>query len=86
MQALGNADLVSEAENTAFLLNAQSPMGGFGKEPDDYPDPYHAYLALAALTMTPARDELGLREIDPVWNLGPEIRDRLLPRSPQALS
>lgn len=27
-------------------------MGGFGKEPDDYPDPFHSYLAIAALALS----------------------------------
>lgn len=69
---------MNETPNTAFLLDSQSPLGGFGKAPDDYPDPFHAYLALAALAMTPAREQLGLARIDPVWNLAPDVRDRLL--------
>lgn len=28
--------------------------------------------------MTPAREQLGLAVLDPVWNLAPELRDRLL--------
>ncbi|EKD02609.1 hypothetical protein A1Q2_03035 [Trichosporon asahii var. asahii CBS 8904] len=78
LAALGHSDLVNEEPNTAFLLNSQSPLGGFGKAPEDYPDPFHSYLALTALAMTPAREQLGLAEIDPVWNLAPEMRDRLL--------
>lgn len=30
-------------------------MGGFGKEPEDYPDPYHSYLAIAALSLSVTR-------------------------------
>lgn len=26
-------------------------MGGFSKEPGEYPDPFHSYLALAALAL-----------------------------------
>lgn len=32
--------------------------------------------------MTPAREQLGLAEVDPVWNLAPEVRDRLLKTAP----
>lgn len=42
------------------------------------PDPFHSYLALAALALTPAREQLGLKELDPVWNLAPARRDWLL--------
>lgn len=77
-QTLSHAALVNAPANTSFLLNAQSPIGGFGKAPEDFPDPFHSYLALAALALTPARDELGLKEIDAVWNLPPAARDWLL--------
>jgi geranylgeranyl transferase type-1 subunit beta len=77
-QTLSLASLVNAPPNTSFLLDAQSPIGGFGKAPEDFPDPFHSYLALAALALTPARDELGLKELDPVWNLPPVARDWLL--------
>ena len=36
----------------AFLLACQdSRLGGFAKEPNNYPDIYHTYLALCALAM-----------------------------------
>lgn len=48
-------------------------MGGFAKEPEEYPDPFHSYLALAALTMmAPSRLELGLKELDIRWNVSVE--------------
>ncbi|RSH78450.1 uncharacterized protein EHS24_002175 [Apiotrichum porosum] len=78
LATLSLASLVNAPPNTSFLLDAQSPIGGFGKAPEDFPDPFHSYLALAALALTPARDELGLKELDPVWNLPPVARDWLL--------
>lgn len=44
-------------------------MGGFGKEPDDYPDPYHSYLALAALALHGSAE---LKALDPRWNVATE--------------
>jgi geranylgeranyl transferase type-1 subunit beta len=51
LQILGADVIINKDEDKDFLLSAQSPMGGFGKEPEDYPDPYHSYLALAALAL-----------------------------------
>ena len=61
----------------AFLLSAQSPMGGFGKEPEEYPDPFHSYLALAALAIMPSGREMGLRELDVKWNISLESAEWL---------
>ena len=47
-------------------------MGGFGKEPGDYPDPYHSYLALAALAMMKSGRELNLGGLDVRWNTSSE--------------
>jgi geranylgeranyl transferase type-1 subunit beta len=85
--------------NRSALLNAQSPIGGFGKEAGEFPgkpsppnsifsillrsllshftpaDPYHSYLAIAALAMTDndeasaEKGSLGLVDLDPVWNV-----------------
>lgn len=77
-QTLQHADLVNSPSNLAFILDAQSPIGGFGKAPRDFPDPFHSYLALAALALTPAREELGIKAIDAVWNLPFDARDYLL--------
>lgn len=49
-------------------------MGGFGKEPDDYPDPYHSYLAIAALALRPNPD-LDLKALDPRWNVSVETAE-----------
>jgi geranylgeranyl transferase type-1 subunit beta len=78
VQTLDQAALVNAPANTSFILDAQSPIGGFGKAPAEFPDPFHSYLALAALALTPAREELGLKAIDAVWNLPADARDYLL--------
>lgn len=65
----------------AFLYTAQSPLGGFGKAPNDYPDPYHSYLALAAFSMSPQGSALGLKQLYARWNVSMEtaqyLRERL---------
>jgi geranylgeranyl transferase type-1 subunit beta len=69
IQILGHNDLINEPPNRSFLLSAQSPMGGFGKEPEEYPDPFHSYLALAALTIMDCGREFGLGKLDVQWNI-----------------
>jgi geranylgeranyl transferase type-1 subunit beta len=44
-------------------------MGGFGKEPEEYPDTFHSYLALAALAIMGCGSEFGLGELDVKWNI-----------------
>lgn len=63
LQILGQP-IVDAAADRAFLLSSQSPIGGFGKDPDDMPDPYHSYLALAALALSDPE----LTPLDPLWN------------------
>lgn len=69
VKILGHNDLINESTNRSFLLSAQSPMGGFGKEPEEYPDPFHSYLALAALAIMGTGRGLGLGELDVRWNI-----------------
>ncbi|RSH89479.1 hypothetical protein EHS25_002028 [Saitozyma podzolica] len=72
---LGHAGLINAEADRAFLLAAQSPLGGFGKEPDDYPDPFHSYLALAALALS--HQDGGLKQLDPRWNVSRETANWL---------
>lgn len=88
-QILGQGHAINDEENRSFLLSAQSPMGGFGKEPEEYPDPYHSYLALAALAMVPSStwstwssspdlgSGLGLKGLDIRWNISTESAEWL---------
>lgn len=80
---MGRDDLIDYDANKAFLLSAQSPLGGFGKEPEDYPDPYHSYLALAALSISLNRvgedkeNSFGLKALNVRWNVSAETADWL---------
>lgn len=80
---MGRDDLIDHDANKAFLLSAQSPLGGFGKEPEDYPDPYHSYLALAALSLSLNRfgedkeNSFGLKTLDVRWNVSAETAEWL---------
>ncbi|WWD05999.1 hypothetical protein V865_004084 [Kwoniella europaea PYCC6329] len=76
---LGHSNLINRDADRTFLLSAQFPLGGFGKEPEDYPDPFHSYLALAALSLTHSElnakddnDGLGLKALDVTWNVSLE--------------
>lgn len=62
---------MDSSSDRSFLLSAQSPMGGFGKEPEEYPDPFHSYLALAALSLHESRHNasLNLEPLDASWNI-----------------
>ena len=64
---------MNHAADRAFLSSAQSPIGGFGKDPDDMPDPYHSYLALAAMALAPEQDG-ELKRMDARWNVSEEKR------------
>ncbi|OXB38380.1 geranylgeranyl transferase type-1 subunit beta [Cryptococcus neoformans] len=83
LSVLGRDDLIDHDANKAFLLSAQSPLGGFGKEPEDYPDPYHSYLALAALSLSLNRfgedkeNSFGLKTLDVRWNVSAETAEWL---------
>jgi len=52
-------------------------MGGIAKEPEEYPDPYHSYLALAALSSGDRNANLGLKVLDARWNVGKDTVDWL---------
>lgn len=53
-------------------------MGGFGKEPEDYPDPYHSYLALAALALSHSGEYgMVLKPLDAQWNLSSDTAEWL---------
>lgn len=75
LRILLSESLFNVDANRSALLNAQSPIGGFGKEAGEFPDPYHSYLAIAALAMidndeaAAERSSLGLAVLDPVWNV-----------------
>ncbi|KAF5335025.1 hypothetical protein D9758_016190 [Tetrapyrgos nigripes] len=56
LKILGKSHLVDSRALVSFLADCQFRFGGIGKAPGENPDPYHTYLALAALSMyTPFR-------------------------------
>lgn len=65
LKILEEGVLVEERANAHFLYRCQANVGGFGKEPDDRPDPYHTYLSLASLALLRARGE----SFDESWTL-----------------
>ncbi|WWD22811.1 hypothetical protein CI109_107305 [Kwoniella shandongensis] len=69
-------DVINREADRSFLLSAQSPLGGFGKEPEDYPDPFHSYLALAALSLSHSQSEL--KPLDARWNISVETKEWLV--------
>ncbi|OCB88960.1 hypothetical protein A7U60_g3915 [Sanghuangporus baumii] len=46
-------DLVDRLTHARFLSRCQFRLGGLAKAPGAHPDPYHTYLALAALALYP---------------------------------
>ncbi|RXK36681.1 hypothetical protein M231_06068 [Tremella mesenterica] len=73
---LGHPQLIDSLSDLSFLLSAQSPLGGFGKDPEAYPDPYHSYLALAAISLS--HPDLGLLSLDPRLNVSNDTADYLM--------
>ncbi|KAG7539620.1 hypothetical protein FFLO_03496 [Filobasidium floriforme] len=80
MRVLTGQSMFDVSANSQALLGAQSPIGGFGKAAGEFPDPFHSYLALAALAMNEEtlinESESGsgsmildLQPLDPVWNV-----------------
>ncbi|TPX34505.1 hypothetical protein SmJEL517_g02860 [Synchytrium microbalum] len=57
---------VDKAANERFLATTESQMGGFGKEPQSYPDLLHSYLGLAGLAIGDFHD---LKSLSPALNI-----------------
>ncbi|GAA6049663.1 hypothetical protein JCM3770_005059 [Rhodotorula araucariae] len=80
---LALSSLLDPALDRAWLLDCQHrKFGGLAREPGALPDVMHTYLALAALSLGDgAGTALGLRALDPAWNVPTEVaarvRDRL---------
>jgi len=51
LKILGAYELVDSFALANFIGRCQSNFGGIAKSPEEYPDPYHTYLSLAALSM-----------------------------------
>lgn len=66
--ALLNASRLTDHDaNRAFLMTTQNPLGGgFSKWPDTLPDPLHAYMAVAGLSL---QGEPGVAPLHPALNI-----------------
>lgn len=70
---LGCHAAIDAASDAAYLLSAQSPMGGIAKVPEHPPDVLHSYLSYAALAMHRhdqlPHSDLPFPPLDPAINL-----------------
>ncbi|KAK0570078.1 geranylgeranyl transferase type-1 subunit beta [Tilletia horrida] len=92
LEILAKHSLIDSESDVRWLLSAQHQLGGIAKTLDSYPDPMHAYLSHAALSLHRAHgegeeDEIGrelregLQPLEPRWNLSVSsaawLRERL---------
>ncbi|GAA5989695.1 hypothetical protein JCM10908_000595 [Rhodotorula pacifica] len=72
-------DLVDPALDREWLLSCQHTVfGGIARERKAPPDVHHTYLSLAALSLGDFKDgALGLRHLDPAWNVPVEVAARM---------
>ncbi|KAG8907714.1 hypothetical protein FRB99_002510 [Tulasnella sp. 403] len=69
IEVLGAGSLVDVNANAAFLGDCQFRFGGIAKFPNETPDPFHTYMALASLSLyppSPSEDSSELRS----WQFG----------------
>ncbi|PSR72010.1 hypothetical protein PHLCEN_2v12114 [Hermanssonia centrifuga] len=68
---LGAGDLIDSAALAEFLFKCQFKFGGVRKAPEGSPDPYHTYMAIATLSISPppnSDESLQLAHLDVLWN------------------
>ncbi|OAX40430.1 terpenoid cyclases/Protein prenyltransferase [Rhizopogon vinicolor AM-OR11-026] len=72
LHVLDAGDLVDEAAMSSFIASCQFKYGGIAKTPGEHPDPYHTYLALAAVALLPPNPSGGasweICPLDPLLN------------------
>ncbi len=71
LKILGAAPLVDAPALQSFIQACEFRYGGIAKAPGEMPDPYHTYLALAALTMYAEGDV----DLDPLLNARTETAE-----------
>ncbi|KAL0091986.1 protein geranylgeranyltransferase type I beta subunit [Phycomyces blakesleeanus] len=74
LKILGVYDLVNHDNCRGYLMTTQSKYGGFGKEPDAFPDVMHSYMGIAALSLL---KEPGIKPIDAALNVSAELVEKL---------
>ncbi|BGP39874.1 geranylgeranyl transferase type-1 subunit beta [Rhodotorula kratochvilovae] len=74
--------LLDPALDRTWLLDCQHrQFGGLAREPGALPDVMHTYLSLAALSLgDDGGAALGMRELDPAWNVPREVAARMRER------
>ncbi|KAH8086008.1 terpenoid cyclases/Protein prenyltransferase [Cristinia sonorae] len=84
LHILGASGLVDNRALATFLSTCQFKFGGIAKAPEERPDPYHTYMAIAALAIYPPEDadeSWTLPEMNALWNTTDEtaqwIRDHI---------
>ncbi|KAF5315135.1 hypothetical protein D9619_007231 [Psilocybe cf. subviscida] len=70
LKILGAESLVDSTTLATFLARCQFKYGGIAKAPGETPDPYHTYMALAAISMYPPQVQGDAATIDS-WRFAP---------------
>ncbi|THH27658.1 hypothetical protein EUX98_g6538 [Antrodiella citrinella] len=71
LHILGASEYVNVTALASFLSKCQFKFGGIAKAPEDTPDPYHTYMAVAALALYPpegADKSYNLPKLNALWN------------------
>ncbi|EGN98185.1 hypothetical protein SERLA73DRAFT_183095 [Serpula lacrymans var. lacrymans S7.3] len=74
LSILGVGELVNTSALARFVASCQFKFGGIAKAPGEHPDPFHTYLALAALSLHPPQQDVSapsswiLQALDPLLN------------------
>lgn len=75
LELLGAFKFVNHKENLEFLYSTQDPItGGFSKWPDSDPDPMHAYMGIASLSLMGAEK---VAPLEPALNISQRAADHL---------
>ncbi|KAI8350360.1 geranylgeranyltransferase type I beta-subunit-like protein [Choanephora cucurbitarum] len=66
LKMLGGYELINHEVMKTFLFDCQPKMGGFGKDPESFPDLLHSYMGIAALSLS---EESSIQPIEPSLNV-----------------
>jgi len=83
LNILGTGDLIDANANAEFISKCQFKYGGIAKFPEERPDPFHTYLALASLSLSPPSGDVKaasdatwiVQELHPVINARTETAE-----------
>ncbi|CCF50936.1 hypothetical protein NDA11_000397 [Ustilago hordei] len=79
LSILSHHSLIDAQKDTAYVLSAQSRVGGISKVPGEHPDSLHTYLGLASLSLhQPAEGqegvEFGMKRLDAAYSCSLEAK------------